>query len=199
MFADPRRGSAPAIRARRSVRHSGAHSSAAQSPAGGLVREHRATQTAVGGVARLGDGAGGIVAGDVGHPDRAGPGANEQKSPSQWLYAVYPARVSAGSRARERRAHGGAEEDLGVDAVDVLVVDADGRGAHPPGRGLVEAGGRSWCSPRAGGRRRVGERHDRPPLPSKTSKSASSVRSSDRRPIAELGGRGTPPTWSSAG
>ena len=167
------RGSAPAIRARRSAPQRrpllGGPVAARR-----LVREHRAPQAT-----RRRGAASAMAPSGSSHGMYAIPirrsGADEQKSASHWLYVLYPARTSAGRGPRKRRAHGGAEENLGIHAVDVLVLHARGR-APPAGADFVETahahgvflGGR----PAAAASAIIGRR-----CPSKTSKSPSSVRS----------------------
>ena len=151
-----------------------------------LVREHRATQATRRRGAGFGDGAIGVVARDVGHPDQAvGRVRAEVGEPVVVRGVAGPGEFRVA--ARERRAHGGAEEDLGIHAVDVLVLHARA-GLPPAGADLVEAAHahRVFLGPPAGGRR---ERHHRAPLSLEDLEVALVGPLDRRRPIAELGGQ----------
>ena len=167
------------------VRHSGAHSSAAQSPPGGWCGSTAPRRPRAGGVARFGDGAVGIVAGDVGHPDQAVGRVRAEVGEPVVVRGV-PGPHEFRVATRERRAHGGAEQHLGVDAVDVLVLHA-WAGIPPAGADLAEPAHahRVVLGATAGG---GGERHHRLPLSLEDLEVALVGALDRRRPVAELGG-----------
>ena len=104
---------------------------------GRLVREDCAPQPTRRRVARLGDRDVGVVQRDVGHPDEpVGRIRAEVGEPP--VVGGEADTGEVGVAARERGADGRAEQDLGVDAVDVLVLHARGR-LEPAGADVGEA------------------------------------------------------------
>ena len=191
MFADPPTWKCAGHPSSTIVRHSGAHSSAAQSPPGGWCGSTAPRRPRAARGAGFGDGAIGVVARDVGHPDQAvGRVRAEVGEPVVVRGVAGPGELRVATR--ERRAHGGAEEDLGVDAVDVLVLHARA-GLPPAGADLVEAAHahRVFLGATAGGCR---ERHHRAPLSLEHLEIALVGPLDRRRPVAELRGEVLAPT-----